>query len=89
MGAAVTAMPEDNVWLTIGEVAGLLKIHPNTVRRLINTGRMAACRLGGTGGLIRIAADDLDAFLRGSRITTATGTTADADTGGDAPTGDG
>jgi len=82
-------MPEDNPWLTIAEVAALLKIHPNTVRRLINTGRVAACRLGGTGGLIRIAAGDLDAFLRGPRTATATETTADADTRGDTPADNG
>jgi len=67
-------------WLTIGEVAALLKVHPNTVRRLILTGRLPALRFGGRGSAIRINTDDLDAFVTASRITPDTTTDTRADT---------
>jgi excisionase family DNA binding protein len=62
-------MPEDTgPWLSIAEVATLLKVHHNTVRRLIGTGRLPATRLGGPGSTVRIATSDLEAFLHRSRI---------------------
>jgi excisionase family DNA binding protein len=61
-------MDNPEPWLTITEVAAHLKVHPNTVRRLINTGRLPAVRLGGTGH-IRIATHHLNHLLHTSRIT--------------------
>ena len=49
-------MPDDGPWLTIAEVAAQLKVHPNTIRRLILTGRLPAVRFGGRGSAVRINA---------------------------------
>ena len=62
-------MAEDGRWLRIGEVAALLKVHRNTVRRLILTGRLPAARLGGRGSSVRINTEHLDAFMREALIS--------------------
>jgi excisionase family DNA binding protein len=76
--ARTTAMPEGSPWLTIGEVAALLKVHPNTVRRLILNGRLPAVRFGGRGSAVRINPDDLDTFVNASRITPGNNASTDA-----------
>ena len=47
---------------TIAEAAGRLGVHPNTVRRHIAAGRLAAHRLGPR--LIRLDPRQVDALLR-------------------------
>jgi excisionase family DNA binding protein len=65
----MSVTPEGGPWLTVGEVAALLKVHPNTVRRLILGGDLPAVRLGGRrGSPVRIATDDLHTFMHQSRI---------------------
>jgi excisionase family DNA binding protein len=81
--ARTTVMAEDAPsWLTIAEVAALLKIHPNTVRRLILTGRLPALRVGGRGSAIRINIQHLDAFIRDA-LTADPATDTDTDTASD------
>jgi excisionase family DNA binding protein len=50
--------------LRISEVAERLGVHDRTVRRLINTGEIAAVKLGhGKRSPIRVPADELEAWL--------------------------
>lgn len=56
--------------LTPNDVADLCKISPRTVMRAIWSGRLAAARLGKRGAF-RIAADDVDAWIAASRLTTS------------------
>jgi len=51
--------------LTIGEVARLLHIHPNTVRQWSNTGLIKAYRIGHRRDR-RFKVEDIDDFLRGN-----------------------
>ena len=53
-------------YLTIPEVAELLKVHPRTVRRWIKAGKLKATALPGRGSVgveYRISEADLQAFL--------------------------
>lgn len=45
--------------LTVNQVALILKVHPLTIRRYINEGRLKAIRLGGN---IRISQSELKSF---------------------------
>lgn len=47
---------------TVNQAAIVLKIHPLTVRRYINEGRLKAFRVGGN---VRIAVGDLRVFVEG------------------------
>jgi excisionase family DNA binding protein len=49
--------------LTITEAAETLKVSTKTVRRLIETQGLPAVRLGGHNASIRIAVDELEAWL--------------------------
>ncbi len=48
-------------------MAAQLKVHPNTVRRLIKDGRLPASRPGGPTGQIRVNTADLDELMRSCR----------------------
>ena len=50
-------MAEDDALLTVDEVAGRLRVHPETVRRWLRTGQMRGVRVGGrrTGWRIRLS----------------------------------
>jgi excisionase family DNA binding protein len=72
-------MAEDKPWLTVLEVAELLNVHSNTVRRLITAGRLPAVRFGGPGSTIRIATHDLDAFVHAARLDPTPGEPASDD----------
>ena len=48
--------------LTVDNVADLLEVHPETVRRLITKGEMRAVRVG---RLVRIPRESLTEFLAG------------------------
>lgn len=50
--------------LTLGEVATRLRLHPETVRRWLNSGRLPGYRLGGTKAGWRIREADLEDFKR-------------------------
>lgn len=51
--------------LTVAEAAQYLSMHPGSVRRLVQEGRLPAYRLGQTNrGRLRVRQSDLDALLR-------------------------
>ena len=54
-------MDETGAVFTVEEAAGLLRIHPETVRREIKAGRMPACRIGRD---YRISRADLEGYYR-------------------------
>jgi excisionase family DNA binding protein len=49
-------------FLTVGEVAGVLRVSTMTVYRLINAGQLPAVRIGRS---FRLRADDLDRYVAG------------------------
>ena len=53
-------------FLTVADVAGLLQVDEQTVRRWIRERKLAAHRFGGKAGY-RIQRKDLDAFLAATR----------------------
>ncbi len=53
-----------DVWLTVQEVAAHLKVHEESVRRWIRTGRLAVLDLGSPKAGYRIRRSDLDQFTR-------------------------
>jgi excisionase family DNA binding protein len=55
-------MPNDTLY-TVEEIAGLLHVHPETVRKWIKNGDLKAIRLGGPAGY-RITQTAYDDFLR-------------------------
>jgi excisionase family DNA binding protein len=64
-------MPDE--FLTVDEVAHLLKLNPQTVRNMIDRGELPAVRVGARR--VRIERSDLDAFLaEGRRLTRRTDT---------------
>jgi len=58
----VTKKPIDKM-LTVADVAKILHVHPNTVRRWCATGRMKAYRISPRGDL-RFRQEDIVYFLR-------------------------
>jgi excisionase family DNA binding protein len=49
-------------FLTVGEVAGVLRVSTMTVYRLINAGQLPAVRIGRS---FRLRSDDLDRYVAG------------------------
>lgn len=49
--------------LTVKEAAQRLRLHPMTVRRMIDDGRLPAVQLGGPGTAIRVDAQELNHWL--------------------------
>lgn len=47
-------------WLTVAEIAAELRVDPETVRRMIRRGDLAAFRYG---SCLRVKRTDLDAFI--------------------------
>ena len=58
-------MGEEIVWLSTQEAARRLGVTPRTLYRFIDVGDLPAYRLG---RVIRLKADDVDAFIEASRI---------------------
>ena len=58
----------DDRMLTVKDVARILKVHPNSVRRWANQGLLVAYRVG-TRGDRRFKPDDIDKFLRSWKPT--------------------
>jgi excisionase family DNA binding protein len=53
--------------LTVPEAAERLRLHPQTVWRMIYEGRLPALQLGGPGTSVRIDAGELDHWLFNER----------------------
>jgi excisionase family DNA binding protein len=49
--------------IPVKEVAARLRLHPMTVRRMIDDGRLPAVQLGGPGTAIRVDAGELNNWL--------------------------
>lgn len=54
-------------WLTVAEVAAALRLHPDTIRRLLRRGELKGSFIGGRGGY-RIAASDVEAFMAAAKL---------------------
>ena len=54
---------DDFEWLTVDEITRTLKVHEETVRRWIRSGRLPAVLLGSTKGGYRVKSTDLEEFL--------------------------
>ena len=52
----------DERWLTVPEVADVLRVHPETVREWLRSGRLDGVRIGRRSGW-RISESQLDTFL--------------------------
>lgn len=62
-------MSADISWLSTQDAARRLGVTPRTLYRFIDQGELPAYRLG---RVIRLKADDVDAFIEGSRIEPGT-----------------
>lgn len=58
---------DDDELLTVGEIAARLKLHPETVRRWIRTGRVPAFLAGTDQAGYRVRSSDLATFLTEAR----------------------
>jgi excisionase family DNA binding protein len=58
-------MDKNQTYYTIEEVANLLKVNPESVRRWVRSKKLPAIKLGGK--YIRIEASDLDGFIKKSK----------------------
>ena len=58
-------MDKKQTYYTIEEVASLLKVNPESVRRWVRSKKLPAIKLGGK--YIRIEASDLDGFIKKSK----------------------
>jgi excisionase family DNA binding protein len=65
--------------LTVKETASLLRLHPITVRRLIEQGAIPAVQLAGKGTAIRIDAAELETRLRPQSSAMGSGSFASVD----------
>lgn len=54
----------DERWYTVGDIAALLRVHEQTVRSWLKSGRLRGRNLGGKSGW-RVRESDLSAFLDG------------------------
>jgi excisionase family DNA binding protein len=64
--------------LTVKEVASRLRLHPMTVRRMIEEGAIPAVQLAGKGTSIRIDAAELETRLCPQSSTVGLGSSVDA-----------
>ena len=55
-------------FLTVAEVASIMRVSKMTVYRLVHSGEMPAVRVGRS---FRVPEDAVDAYLRGSFVDTA------------------
>jgi excisionase family DNA binding protein len=53
----------DDRWLTVAQIAELLGVHEQTVRRWLRSGALPGRNLGGKAGY-RVRAQDLDQFMQ-------------------------
>ncbi|HPT66014.1 MAG TPA: helix-turn-helix domain-containing protein [Candidatus Woesebacteria bacterium] len=59
-------MEQKPVYYTIEEVAEILKVNPESVRRWVRAKKIPAIKLGGK--YIRISATDLENFTKSSKV---------------------
>jgi len=59
-------MEQKPVYYTIEEVAEILKVNPESVRRWVRAKKIPAIKLGGK--YIRILATDLESFTNSSKV---------------------
>ena len=59
-------MSEAEELLTVPEVAQRLRVHPETVRTYLRTGKLRGVRFGGKRSGWRIRASDVDMLLSGT-----------------------
>jgi excisionase family DNA binding protein len=64
-GCGDARVPPDDEFLSVGDVAQRLKVHPQTVRGWIARGELRAIRIGRT---VRVRRTDFDDMLEGARI---------------------
>ena len=53
-------------WLTVAEIVDMLKVHENTVRRWLRSGKLPGRAFGGRMGY-RVRESDLQKFLEGEQ----------------------
>lgn len=53
-------------WLTLDEIADVLRVHQPTVRKWARQGTIPAAKFG---GVYRVSRADFDAFVRAARVT--------------------
>ena len=53
------------VWYTVAEVATLLQVHPETVRRAYRAGELAGVKLG--RNLLRFSKSAVEQWMRGQK----------------------
>lgn len=58
----MTVVVGDGTWLTVGEAAEVLNVHPDTVRRAVTSGQLKAGRT--PGGHRRITRASVEEFRR-------------------------
>lgn len=68
--------PADFKLYTTSEAAAVLGVSLKTLRKWLDSGDIPHTRLGPAARLIRIRAEDIEAFLRAGAITTSQSTTA-------------
>jgi len=59
-------MEQKPTYYTIEEIAGILKVNPESVRRWVRAKKLPAIKLGGK--YIRVLAVDLDRFIKDSKV---------------------
>lgn len=63
---------EAKEWLNVEDVANLLDVHQQSIRRWIRAGELPASQLGDKAGY-RISRKDLEAFMEARKLSTPTG----------------
>ena len=59
-------MEQKPIYYTIEEVANILKVNPESVRRWVRAKKLPAIKLGDK--YIRIESSDLDSFIKKSKV---------------------
>jgi len=59
-------MEQKPTYYTIEEVANILKVNPESVRRWVRAKKLPAIKLGGK--YIRVSAVDLESFTKNSKV---------------------
>ena len=62
----LNTMDKKQTYYTIEEVANILKVNPESVRRWVRAKKLPAIKLGGK--YIRVSAIDLDSFTKNSKV---------------------
>lgn len=60
-------MPAPERSLTTAEIADIIRVHPETARRYLASGRIPASKTSGTSGKWIVRPQDLDDYLTGRK----------------------